>query len=155
MGILVSQEEIIIKLEKYRLKKVVFTNGCFDLLHIGHVRLLKRCRELGDVVVVGLNSDRSVCRLKGDGHPIFPQNERAEILSSLSFVDYVVIFNEDDPLNLIKIVKPDILVKGGDYTLEEIIGRKEVESWGGRVEIFPLVDGFSTTDIIDRIKRMP
>jgi D-beta-D-heptose 7-phosphate kinase/D-beta-D-heptose 1-phosphate adenosyltransferase len=155
MGVLVSQKDIVQELKKHRSRKLIFTNGCFDILHIGHIHLLKRCRELGDVVIVGLNSDNSVFRLKGTGHPVMPQNERAEILTSLSMVDFVVIFEEDDPLNLIKLIRPDILVKGGDYTMDEVVGRKEIESWGGRVELFPYIKGVSTSDIISRIKSIP
>jgi len=154
VGRLITQEEIVKELRKHYSEKIVFTNGCFDIIHIGHIRLLKRCWELGDIVVVGLNSDKSVFRLKGEGRPIMKQNERAEILSSLFMVDYVVIFDEDDPVNLIRFIKPHILVKGSDYSIDEVLGRKEVESWGGSVELFPLIKGVSTTDIISKIKSI-
>lgn len=130
--------------------KIVFTNGCFDLLHRGHVYNLSRARELGDILVVGLNSDASVSRLKGPGRPVNQQQARAEVLAAMAFVDFVIIFPEDKPLNLLRIVKPHILTKGGDYTVEEVVGYMEVSSWGGRVEIIPLLKGYSTSSIIDK-----
>lgn len=135
-----------------RKKTVVFTNGCFDILHAGHVQYLKTARELGDELIVGLNSDDSVRRLKGEGRPVNCQEDRAEILRSLSFVDRVEIFDEDTPLELIKKVKPDVLVKGGDYTANEVVGRDVVEANGGKVVILPFLDGKSTTSIIDKIR---
>src|SRR5512136_2991598 len=117
----------IIKDLKTKRKRIVFTNGCFDLLHIGHVRYLEEARALGDVLVVGVNSDTSVQKLKGAKRPILPQEERAEILSGLGCVDYVTLFDEIDPLNLITSLRPDVLVKGGDWTKEQIVGREEVE----------------------------
>jgi len=130
---------------------VVFTNGCFDLIHIGHIKLLKECEKLGGIVVVGINTDESVRRLKGGGRPINPQDERAEILASLEMVDLVVLFDEDTPLELIKEIKPHILVKGGDYNKDEIVGAKEVEGWGGEVVIFPLIEGISTSTKLEKI----
>ncbi|MCK5135329.1 MAG: D-glycero-beta-D-manno-heptose 1-phosphate adenylyltransferase [Bacteroidales bacterium] len=130
--------------------RIVFTNGCFDLLHRGHVYNLSRAREIGDILVVGLNSDASVSRLKGPGRPVNPQQARAEVLAAMAFVDFVIIFHEDKPLNLISTVKPHILVKGGDYKVEEVVGYREVTSWGGRVEIIPLLEGYSTSSMIDR-----
>jgi len=132
-------------------KKLVFTNGCFDILHTGHIRLLKWAKTAGDKLLVGLNSDSSTRRLKGDGHPILPQDERAEILSSLACVDYVIIFDEDTPQNLINEIIPDILVKGGDYRPEEVVGRETVENAGGKLLIFPLVKNHSTTKIIQTV----
>ncbi|MCD6098859.1 D-glycero-beta-D-manno-heptose 1-phosphate adenylyltransferase [bacterium] len=132
-------------------KKLVFTNGCFDILHTGHIRLLKWAKTTGDKLLVGLNSDSSTRRLKGDGHPILPQDERAEILSSLACVDYVIIFDEDTPQNLINEIIPDILVKGGDYRPEEVVGRETVENAGGKLLIFPLVKNHSTTKIIQTV----
>ncbi len=133
-------------------KKIVFTNGCFDILHAGHVRYLATARELGDVLVVGLNSDDSVRRLsKGPERPICSQDERAIVLSALSSVDYVTVFDEDTPYELIKKLKPDILVKGGDWPLDQIVGRNIVEAEGGHVTTIPFVEGKSTTDIIERI----
>jgi len=132
-------------------ERVVFTNGCFDLFHVGHLKLLKQARTLGSHLIVGINSDESVRRLKGRGRPIIPEDQRAEIVQSLWFVDGVVIFNEDDPLELIKAIKPDILVKGGDWKEKDIIGGDFVKSKGGRVVTIPLVEGVSTSKIIETI----
>ncbi len=134
-------------------RRVVFTNGCFDLLHSGHIRVLQRARAEGDLLVLGLNSDDSVRRLKGDKRPILPQEERAAILSALDCVDRVVPFEEDTPLELIKRVKPDVLVKGGDWKPEQIVGREEVEAAGGRVVVIPLVQGKASTSIIETIRE--
>jgi rfaE bifunctional protein nucleotidyltransferase chain/domain len=133
-------------------KKIVFTNGCFDILHRGHIEYLTKAKEFGDVLIVGLNSDTSVQRLKGKDRPINPESDRARILDALKPVDYVVIFEEDTPLHLIQMVKPDVLVKGGDYKVEEIVGSEYVISYGGKVEIIPFVEGKSTTKIIQKIK---
>jgi len=130
--------------------KIVFTNGCFDLLHRGHVYYLSRARELGNLLVVGLNSDASVTLLKGPGRPINSQEARAEVLGALAFVDYIIVFEEETPLKLITELEPDILVKGGDYKVEDIVGYPEVTSRGGRVETIPLLKGYSSTSIIDR-----
>ena len=130
--------------------RIVFTNGCFDLLHRGHVYNLSRAREMGDILVVGLNGDASVSRLKGPGRPVNQQQARAEVLAAMAFVDFVIIFHEDKPLNLLRTVKPHILTKGGDYSVEEVVGYMEVTSWGGRVEIIPLLEGYSTSSIIDK-----
>lgn len=132
--------------------KVVFTNGCFDVLHRGHIYLLSRARELGDLLVVGLNSNASVTRLKGADRPVNRQESRAEVLGALAFVDYIIVFEEDTPLDMIITLKPDILVKGGDYKMEEIVGHEEVGSWGGRVVSIPLLEGYSSSSIIDRNK---
>lgn len=132
-------------------KIVVFTNGCFDVLHRGHVEYLEKASETGDILIVGLNSDQSTNRLKGKGRPLMPQEDRAHILASLQSVDYVSIFDEDTPLELIKIVQPDVLVKGSDYKLEEIVGRDFVEQHGGKVLTIPIVPERSTTNIIDKI----
>lgn len=132
--------------------KVVFTNGCFDVLHRGHIYLLSRARELGDLLIVGLNSDESVTRLKGADRPVNGQESRAEVLGALAFVDYIIVFEEDTPMDMITTLKPDILVKGGDYKIEEIVGHREVASWGGRVESVPLLEGYSSSSIIDRNK---
>ncbi len=133
-------------------KTIVFTNGCFDIIHVGHVRYLKKAKELGDVLVVAVNSDRSVREIKGEGRPIVGERERAEILLSLKPVDYVTIFDDTSPLETIKKVKPHILVKGGDWTPETTIGREFVESYGGKVIIIPYVEGYSTTSIVKKIK---
>jgi rfaE bifunctional protein nucleotidyltransferase chain/domain len=149
-------ERLACELERYRSlgKKTVFTNGCFDLLHIGHVRYLQQARALGDLLVVAVNSDRSVRRIKGAPRPILPESDRAEIIASLSCVDFVTIFDEDDPLRVIELLEPDVLVKGGDWTPERIVGRDFVERRGGKVISLPLVPGVSTTALIQRISRL-
>jgi D-beta-D-heptose 7-phosphate kinase/D-beta-D-heptose 1-phosphate adenosyltransferase len=133
-------------------RRVVFTNGCFDLLHPGHICLLEEARSLGDVLVVGLNSDASVRTLKGEGRPIIPEQERAEILAALECVDAAVIFNEPTPREIISALLPDVLVKGGDWRPDQIIGRKEVEAAGGRVVSIPVVPGHSTTATLQKIR---
>lgn len=144
----------IIADEKNRGKRVVFTNGCFDLLHAGHVKYLQKARGLGDLLVLGLNSDASVRRLKGAKRPLIDQEERAHLMAALDCVDYVTVFEEGTPLELIKALKPDILAKGGDYTLDGVVGREIVESYGGRVELITFVEGKSTTNIIERILEL-
>ena len=134
-------------------KRIVFTNGCFDLLHIGHVRYLEKAKALGDVLVVGVNSDSSVRKLKGRRRPIQPEQDRAEILSALGCVDYVALFNEIDPLKLITSLKPDVLVKGGDWTKEQTVGKEVVERSGGEVVILPFVKGASTSTLIETILK--
>lgn len=136
-------------LEPYR---VVFTNGCFDLLHPGHIRTLEAARQLGDALVVGLNSDRGVRELKGPGRPILPEHERAEILAALECVDAVVIFDEPTPREIIAALLPDVLVKGGDWAGDQIVGRAEVEAAGGRVVSIPVAPGYSTTAILQKIR---
>ena len=136
---------------KGRGKEVVFTNGCFDILHVGHIRYLRKSRSLGDILVVGLNTDRSVRHIKGEKRPIVPQGERAEVLAALEFVDYVVLFDEPDPFSLIEKIKPTILVKGADWPKGKIIGRDVVEKAGGRVVRIPLVPGASSTGVIEKI----
>lgn len=129
--------------------KVVFTNGCFDILHRGHVEYLAKAADMGDVLVVGLNTDASVTRLKGEGRPVNNEEARALVLASLNFVDAVVLFDEDTPYELIKAVRPDVLVKGADYKPEEIVGHDVVTSYGGTVATIPLVEGYSTTSIVE------
>ena len=141
----------IIDEERKRGKRVVFTNGCFDLLHVGHVKYLQKARSFGDILVLGLNSDASVRRLKGDKRPLIGEEERAHLLAALDCIDYVTLFDEDTPLELIKSVKPMVLVKGGDYSPEGVVGKDVVESYGGRVELVEFVDGRSTTNIIEKI----
>ena len=131
---------------------LVFTNGCFDILHRGHIYYLSRARALGDLLVVGLNTDASVTRLKGPGRPVNDEQARAEVLGGLAFVDYIILFAEDTPLDLISSLKPDVLIKGGDYRTEDIVGYKEVLSTGGRVETIPLLEGYSSTSILDKSK---
>ena len=129
---------------------LVFTNGCFDLLHRGHIYYLSRARAHGDLLVVGLNTDLSVSKLKGSDRPVNDQQARAEVLGGLAFVDYIILFAEDTPLKLITTLRPDILIKGGDYKKHEIVGNREVSSWGGRVETIPLLEGYSSSSILDR-----
>ena len=139
-----------IKALQQKSKKVIFTNGCFDLLHVGHVRYLAEAKKLGDFLIVGVNSDDSVKRLKGPTRPIQNQSDRAEILKALESVDETVIFNEDTPENLIKSVRPDILVKGGDWSVDQIVGGPFVQSYGGQVCSLTFIDGKSTTKIIQK-----
>jgi rfaE bifunctional protein nucleotidyltransferase chain/domain len=131
--------------------RIVFTNGCFDVLHRGHIYYLSKAREMGDLLIVGLNTDRSVSKLKGAGRPVNSQEARAEVLGALAMVDYIILFDEDDPLELIKKVEPDLLVKGGDYKVEEIVGYREVIARGGQVLTIPILKGYSSSSIIDRI----
>lgn len=135
-------------------KKIVFTNGCFDIIHVGHVDYLSKARQKGDVLVIGLNSDASVRRLKGNGRPINREESRAKVLSALSFVDYVTIFNEDTPDRIIRSIAPDILVKGGDWKIEDIVGADFVKSRGGRVVTVPFVKGHSTTSLLNKIANL-
>ena len=134
-------------------KQIVFTNGCFDLLHPGHVRYLSKARQLGDILVVALNSDRSVRALKGNHRPILGQQERCEVIGALACVDFVTIFDAPTPRQIIRRLGPDVLVKGGDWLLSQIVGREEVESRGGRVLAIEFERGFSTSEIIDRIQE--
>lgn len=152
---ILSIEEMLAERARLRAARVrlVFTNGVFDLLHVGHVRYLAQARELGDVLVVAINSDRAVRELKGPSRPVFDENERAEILAALRVVNYVVIFDNVSPRSLISQLLPDVLVKGGDYQLDEIHGREEVEAAGGKVISLPFVDGASTTSLIARMKK--
>ncbi len=144
------------QLRRWRLlsKTIAFTNGCFDILHQGHIASLSDAAREADILVVGLNSDASTRRLKGEQRPVNNQQARATVMASLLMVDAVTLFEEDTPLELIKIIMPDVLVKGGDYTLEQIVGAKEVIAAGGRVVINPIVPGFSTTSILDKICRL-
>jgi len=139
--------------EAHKDKTIVFTNGCFDILHVGHKRYLEQASTLGDIFVIGVNSDASVKRLKGPNRPVNPEQDRMEILSALSFVDYVVLFDEDTPYELIKKIQPDVLVKGGDYKPDEVVGKDIVEERGGRLELISFVEGKSTTTIINKINQ--
>lgn len=160
MGQVVSLEQLHKELGRRkdlsprRPPRVVFTNGCFDILHVGHVRYLRDARALGDILVVGLNSDASVKRLKGAERPVQVESDRAELLSSLAAVDYVVLFEDDTPLSLIEAVAPDILVKGGDWAPEKIVGAKFVLARGGEVKSLPFHPGRSTTSILERIQKL-
>ncbi len=135
-------------------RRLVFTNGCFDILHVGHVRYLQMARALGDALLVAINSDASVRALKGAGRPLMNAAERAEMLAALAAVDFVTVFDEESPRSLIAQILPDVLVKGGDYALDEIHGREEVEAAGGRVLALPFVEGASTTGIIERVRHI-
>ena len=134
-------------------KKVAFTNGCFDLLHRGHVHVLRAARACADLLIVGINSDQSVKYIKGPTRPLLPESDRCELLGAMEMVDFVILFNEPDPHNLISAIRPDVLVKGGDWNTEKIIGADMVEEAGGRVVVVPYIKGFSTTEIIERIKN--
>jgi rfaE bifunctional protein nucleotidyltransferase chain/domain len=153
-GMILPLDDLLQERERLRdgAQKLVFTNGVFDLLHVGHVRYLQQARALGDALIVAVNSDRSVRELKGSDRPLTNENDRAEILAALAAVDYVTIFDDISPRSLIAQLLPDVLVKGGDYSLDQIHGREEVEAAGGRVVSLPFVEGTSTTEIIDRIK---
>ena len=152
---ILSREQLlpVLAMDRTKGKRIVFTNGCFDLMHIGHTRYLQAARALGDVLVVGVNSDASVRGLeKAPDRPIVPEMQRAEVLAALACVDYVGIFDEPDPLELITAIQPDILVKGGDWPLDRIVGRNVVEARGGIVRTIPLVPGLSTTELLQRIR---
>jgi rfaE bifunctional protein nucleotidyltransferase chain/domain len=152
---IVSLEELLKILEPIRKEKsIVFTNGCFDLLHAGHAYYLQKAKEFGDILVVGLNSDSSISRIKGPQRPIIPQKARAFLLDSLKPVDYVVIFEEDTPLELIRAIRPHVLVKGADWKVEDIVGADLVLSYGGRVERVEFAFDLSTSKIIDRIIKL-
>ena len=148
-----SQIVRLVRQLKKRKKRIVFTNGCFDILHSGHVYYLEHAKRLGDCLVVGLNSDRSVQRIKGKGRPINFERDRACVLSALASVDFVCVFNEETPLDLIKLIKPDALVKGSDWKTAQITGAKEVLSWGGKVKRVTLLKGRSTTATIEKLKK--
>lgn len=140
---------------KFQSDKIVFTNGCFDILHLGHIEYLAKAAGLGERLVIGLNTDASVSKLKGISRPLNPEHARAMVLASLSFVSAVVLFDEDTPYDLIKQVQPDVLVKGSDYTIDQIVGADIVEANGGSVQTINLLEGYSTTSIIEKIKGAP
>lgn len=148
---IVAKEDLSLIKRRFPGKKVVFTNGVFDLIHAAHIALLRYCKSKGDVLVVGINDDESTRRLKGKKRPIIPLIERMEVLSAVKYVDFVVAFSEDTPLELIKLLRPDVLVKGGDYSLSQIVGAREVIGWGGKVCIFPYIEGTSTSKIIEKV----
>lgn len=135
-------------------KIIAFTNGCFDILHVGHVRYLREAKNTADILVLALNSDSSVQSIKGEKRPLVPEEERAEILAALEFIDFVTIFQELTPLELINYLKPDIIIKGGDWPEEKVVGRDDVKKWGGRVIIIPEIEGKSTTNIVEKIKMV-
>lgn len=153
---IMSLKTLLSQLGQWRKKgeKIVFTNGCFDILHTGHITLINHCATLGDKVIIGLNADKSVQKLKGENRPVNNENDRALLLASLQHVDAVVLFEEETPLNLITAISPDVLVKGGDYTIGEIIGANDVLATGGSVEIVSLVAGKSTTALIRQLNNL-
>jgi D-beta-D-heptose 7-phosphate kinase/D-beta-D-heptose 1-phosphate adenosyltransferase len=155
MGQVITEYELIIQLgpKNRNGRRVVFTNGCFDLVHPGHIRSLEQARAMGDILVVGLNSDASVRGLKGPARPVLSENDRAAILAALAAVDFVVLFNRPTPRELLARLRPDILVKGADWNIETIAGREEVEAGGGRVVSVALEPGFSTTSLVDELHR--
>lgn len=157
MGRIVSREELMALVGRGNRgsRRVVFTNGCFDLLHPGHIRTLEQARALGDVLVVGVNNDAGVRKAKGDSRPVVVENERAELLAALEAVDFVVLFGEPTPRELIRQLLPDVLVKGADWGATEIVGREEVEEAGGRVVSVALEPGYSTTGILEKIRKLP
>jgi len=150
-----SLDELMHQVKRWRLhnKKIVFTNGVFDILHEGHIASLSEAASFGHILIVGVNTDASVKRLKGEGRPVNNESSRALILASLVMTDGVILFEEDTPLNLITAILPDVLVKGGDYTIEQIVGAREVMANGGEVKIVPILEGFSTTAIIQKMKE--
>ncbi len=153
--IIFSREKLlkVIKKLKKQKKKIVFTNGCYDILHIGHIKFLKKAKEYGDILLVAINSDSSVKKIKGDKRPIVPQKERAEVLCALEFVDLITVFYEPDPYNIIKDIKPDVLIKGGDWPLQKIIGADIVKKAGGMVKNIKYIKGNSTTEIINKVLK--
>ncbi len=153
MGRIISRREVVslVKEEREKDRRIIFTNGCFDIIHIGHIELLRKAKDRGDILIVGLNSDRSVREIKGEGRPILDERSRATVLSSINYVDYVVIFDEKTPYSLIKAIKPDILLKGKDWKEDEIVGR-DIAGEIARVDIVP---GYSTTEILEKIRKTP
>ena len=143
------------KIEKWRSenKKIVFTNGCFDLIHLGHIEILARSSDFGDKLIIGVNSDLSIKKLKGENRPIIQQSSRIRQLSALEFVDAVVLFDEETPIKLIETIKPDVITKGGDYTAKNVVGNEVVSQKNGEVVIIPLTQGYSTTSILNKIKN--
>jgi len=152
---LLDPSQLKIRIAEWRTagQRVVFTNGCFDILHVGHISLLEQCRQFGERVVVAINSDESVRLLKGPTRPVVGQEERARVLAALASVDAVTVFEAETPIDLIRSLRPDVLVKGGDYTIETVVGADDLLSWGGRVEIVPIVPGYSTTRTIARMNK--
>ena len=150
-----NKNNLLEKLQTWRgaNKKIVFTNGCFDLIHLGHIEVLARSADLGDILIIGVNTDSSIKELKGNNRPIIEENSRAQQLASLEFVDAVILFNEQTPLELIKVIKPNVITKGGDYNSEQVVGNEIAVKNEGEVIIIPLTQGYSTTSILDKIKN--
>ena len=153
---ILKREDLKKELEALRRqgKKIAFTNGCFDILHVGHVRYLREAKKTADVLVLALNSDVSVRTIKGEKRPLVPQDERADVVAALESIDYVTLFDEPTPLELIEYLRPNVLIKGGDWAEENIVGRDSVKSWGGKVVVIPETEGASTTNIIDKVLKV-
>jgi rfaE bifunctional protein nucleotidyltransferase chain/domain len=153
MGKILDRKTLKEKIDALRRegKKIAFTNGCFDILHVGHVRYLKEARKTADVLILALNSDSSVRAIKGEKRPLVPESERAEVLAALECIDFVTIFQEPTPLTLICCLKPDVLIKGGDWPEDQVVGRNEIRQWGGQVTLIPEIIGKSTTNIVDKV----
>jgi rfaE bifunctional protein nucleotidyltransferase chain/domain len=156
MNKILNWEELKNEVDRLRAegKIIAFTNGCFDILHVGHVQYLREARKKADILILGLNSDASVRAIKGEKRPLVPQGERAEVLASLTAVDYVTVFEETTPLELIEYLRPDLLVKGGDWKEDAVVGRDAVRSWGGKVAIVPMTEGASTSGIVEKILQV-
>jgi len=152
MGEVIGLGRLLELRKKWKRKKVVFTNGVFDIIHYGHVKLLSDCKKMGDILIVGLNSDSSVIKLKGSKRPVIPFKDRSKVLAAFKYVDYVVSFGQPTPLEIIRKIKPDILVKGADYKVSEIVGAEDVIGWGGAVRRIKILPGRSTSDLIRKIK---
>jgi len=150
----VSKLAYLVKTLKKKKKKIVFTNGCFDLIHPGHIKLLSSAKKQGEVLILGLNSDSSIRKIKGEKRPILKEKGRIEILSAITYIDYIVVFKEETPFKLIKIIKPDVLVKGGDWEEKDIVGADLVKKQGGKVVRIRLKKGYSTTTLIEKIKKI-
>jgi D-beta-D-heptose 7-phosphate kinase/D-beta-D-heptose 1-phosphate adenosyltransferase len=156
MNKIYPKEELKAEIERLKRggRKIIFTNGCFDILHAGHTRYLREAKKLGDVLILALNSDHSVRSIKGEKRPIVPEAERAEVVASLASVDYVTVFDELTPLALIEFLRPDVIVKGGDWGEKDIVGAEAVGKWGGRVAIMPEIEGASTTNVIEKVLQV-
>ncbi|MDI6726231.1 MAG: D-glycero-beta-D-manno-heptose 1-phosphate adenylyltransferase [Smithellaceae bacterium] len=156
MSKILSKEALNVELDRLRRegKRISFTNGCFDILHVGHVTYLKEAKKTGDVLILALNSDSSVRAIKGEKRPLVPEEQRAEVVAALECVDYVTIFPEDTPRELIRYLRPQVLVKGGDWSEDQLAGGSDVKSWGGEVRLIPVVAGVSTTNIVEKIKEI-
>ena len=151
---ILDKERLLVKLTDWKEenKKIVFTNGCFDLIHLGHIEVIARSADLGDILIIGVNTDNSIKRLKGENRPIVEEISRAKQLAALEFVDAVVFFDEDTPIDLIKVINPNVITKGGDYNTDQVIGNDIVIQNDGEVVIIPLTQGYSTTSILEKIK---
>ena len=152
---ILNTKHLLEKLDSWKKehKKIVFTNGCFDLIHLGHIEVLARSADLGDILIIGVNTDSSIKKIKGNNRPIIEESSRAKQLAALEFVDAVVLFNEETPFELINLIQPDVITKGGDYKTEDVIGNQTINEKGGEIIIIPLTQGYSTTTILNKIKN--